>query len=80
MNNKNNYVWYGTIPCIASYGICVISETKEGAEKTLKKAFYQIRRDWWYGQEYYTYKGAFEYFGGKIEKIDFNKAYDDNFA
>tara|TARA_R100000700_G_C3123695_1_gene111658 strand:+ start:243 stop:488 length:246 start_codon:yes stop_codon:yes gene_type:complete len=79
MNNKQKHIWLGTIPEIGGYGISVISETKEGAEKTLKKTFYEMRRDWWYGQEYYTYKGAFEYFSGRIVKIYFDKSYDDSF-
>ena len=64
------YVWLASIPEIAGVGISIISDTK-------KKAYYDIKRDCWYGQEYNTYKGAFEYFGGSISKIYFNEIYDD---
>ena len=71
------YVWLGVIPEIAGIGISVISDTEKNAEKELKKAYYNIKRDWWYGQEYYTYKAALEYFGGTIKKVYFNEIYDD---
>tara|TARA_R100000734_G_scaffold6243_1_gene5289 strand:+ start:1231 stop:1470 length:240 start_codon:yes stop_codon:yes gene_type:complete len=70
------YVWLASIPEIAGVGISIISDTKKNAEKMLKKAYYDIKRDCWYGQEYNTYKGAFEYFGGSISKIYFNEIYD----
>lgn len=71
------YVWLAVIPEIAGIGISVISYTEKNAKKELKKAYYNIKKDWWNGQEYNTYKGAFEYFGGSISKIYFNEIYDD---
>ena len=77
MGKKNNYIWLASIPEIGGIGISVISDTEESAKKILKKEFYAIKRDWWKGQEYNTYKGALEYFGGTIKKVYFNKVYDD---
>ena len=77
MMSKNKYIWLATIPEIGGIGISIISNTEESAKKMLKKAYYDIKRDWWYGQEYNTYKGALEYFGGTIKKVYFNKVYDD---
>ena len=71
------YVWLAVIPEIGGIGISVISDTKKNAEKMLKKAYYNMRRDWWYAQEYNTYNGAFDYFGGSIKKVYFNEIYDD---
>ncbi len=76
MNNKK-YIWLASIPEIAGIGISIISDTEKDAEKMLKKTYYDIKKDWWIGQEYNTYEGAFEYFGGTIKKVYFNEVYDD---
>ena len=77
MKNKE-YIWLASIPEIAGVGISIISNTEKNAEKMLKKAYYEIKRNWWKGYEYGTFTGAFEYFGGNISKVYFNEIYDDS--
>tara|TARA_B100001939_G_scaffold252248_1_gene219148 strand:- start:1698 stop:1946 length:249 start_codon:yes stop_codon:yes gene_type:complete len=79
MNNKTIYV--GQIPEInKGYGISVFANTKNNCIKKLKKAFYEIRKNRKYSNldEFYTFKGALDYFGGSVFQVDFDKTYNYN--
>lgn len=72
--------YLGQIPEVGGVGISVFSKTKKGCLKKLKKAFYDMKKslDYWkISDEYFTFKGAMDYFGGRIVKINPNKVYDD---
>jgi hypothetical protein len=72
------YIWIGIIPDIFGYGITVASMTEEGAMKALRKAY----REWKVHRPNpeTNFKLAMENWGGRIEKIELDKTYSDNFG
>tara|TARA_R100000152_G_C6773813_1_gene201322 strand:- start:1737 stop:1985 length:249 start_codon:yes stop_codon:yes gene_type:complete len=78
---KKGKIFMGQLPEIGGIGISVFSKTEKGCLKKLKKAFYDMKKslDYWnMSDEYFTFKGAMDYFGGRIFEIDMNETYDDN--
>lgn len=75
MNPK--HIWVGVIPDIFGYGITVASMTEGGAKKGLRKAFLEWKK---HRQSPSTFNSAFEDWGGRIDKIELDKAYADNFG
>jgi hypothetical protein len=76
-----NWIWLGTFPGVFGYGICVVGWTKNEVQRILRETYYES----WKGRNgsYPTrkqYQEACEYWGMNIEKIEFNKAYFDDFG
>lgn len=76
--SKKTEIWFATIPSIFGYGICLLSDSEENAKKHLRAQYYAMRKSW--QTLNFTFDRAFEYFGGKIEKIELNKPYYENFG
>ena len=70
-------VWIGHLPEICGYGVFVICKTETAAKKHLIRGYINLtegyRKHWYGGEEYTTFKGAMEYFGGRIYSMDFNE-------
>tara|TARA_R100001594_G_C3841733_1_gene216053 strand:+ start:180 stop:422 length:243 start_codon:yes stop_codon:yes gene_type:complete len=78
---EKDFIWMGRMPGVCGYGICVIGKTKQGAEKSLKNAYYKWRKDSnGFGSHMDTYNKAMDYFGGWVEKKYFGFDYFDDFA
>jgi hypothetical protein len=72
------YIWVGVIPDIFGYGITVASLSRSGAFRALRKAYNQwkVHRP----NSYTCFATSYEDWGGRVEKIELDKAYNDNFA
>lgn len=70
-------VWYGVMPNAFNYGILVMGTSEADATKKLKKQYKKWAKDW---NSQRSFETAMEDCGGKIEQVDFDKAYFDNFA
>jgi len=68
-------IWCGVIPGIYGYGITVFETSEELVKKSLKKHFLAFKKS--YGGEF-SFPKAFDYFGGRIQKIEMDKMYYDN--
>lgn len=74
-------VWFAHIPGIFGYGICVVSDSKEGAMKVLRK-----KHSEWVGKagsphEYVNdFDQALEHFAGGVWEVELDRAYYDNFG
>lgn len=74
-------VWFAHIPGIFGYGICVLSDSKEGAMKVLRKEHSK-----WVSKAGSPYEHvndfdqALEYFGGGVWAVELDRAYYDEFA
>ena len=77
-------IWLAQMPEAFKYGFMVLAETREEAERELKKEFFECRKaaandgmgwscSWW------TFDEAMEYFGGSIGEIELGKVYNDGF-
>lgn len=77
---KKKELWYGHIPEIFGYGMSVISESKAGAMKALRK-----RHSEWVKNARSPYdhvnnfQKSFEYFGGHVGMVELDKVYHDDF-
>lgn len=78
---KPKIVWFAHIPGIFGYGICVLSDSKEGAMNTLRN-----KHSEWVGKagsphEYVNdFDYALEHFGGGVWALELDRAYYDNFG
>jgi hypothetical protein len=78
---KPKIVWFAHIPGIFGYGICVLSDSKEGAMKTLRD-----KHSEWVGKagsphEYVNdFDQALEHFAGGAWEVELNRAYYDDFG
>lgn len=75
---KLTHIWIGVIPDIFGYGISVASLTEDGAMKALRNAYneWKVHRP----NSSTTFSTSFENFGGRVERIELNKSYCDNFG
>jgi hypothetical protein len=71
------YIWVGVIPDIFGYGITVASLSRSGAFRALRKAFLEWKK---HRESPSTFNSAFEDWGGRVEQIELDKAYADNFG
>jgi hypothetical protein len=74
----SKHIYVGIIPDIFGYGISVASDSEAGAMEALRKAY----ADWKEANPDSTtsFKTSFEYWGGRVTKVELNKAYHDNFS
>ena len=72
------HIYIGVIPAIFGYGINVASDTQEGAMVALRKAYdeWKVARP----NPDTNFEKSFEDWGGRVEKVELGKAYNDDFS
>jgi hypothetical protein len=82
MKKRKSYIWMATIPDIFGYGLIVVDKSEELALKALKKEYYAWkktnRKAGYYSDS--TFNSSWEDWGGRTEKIELGKAYNDGFC
>ena len=71
------HIYIGIIPGIFGYGISVASKTQDGAFRALRKAYAGWKEV--YPDNTTSFVDSFEYYGGRVEKVELDKAYHDDF-
>ena len=70
-------VWIGSLPQFCGYGVLVICKNEKDAKKYLRRGYNDLskcyRKHWYGNEEYATFKGAMEYFGGSVYSVNFNE-------
>ena len=78
---KPKTVWFARLPGIFGYGICVLSDSKEGAVKALRKKHSEWVCKAGSPHEYVNdFEQALEHFGGGVWELEFDRPYYDNFG
>ena len=74
---KPKTIWMGIIPGIFGYGISVASESQEGVNAALRKAYaeWKVARP----NSETNFESSFEEWGGHIFEVELNKSYFDSF-
>ena len=73
-------MWCAEIPEICGYGIRIYGKSKKDSIKYLKKEFYGFRKAYCWSKrsdclDFYTFKDAMEYFGGRVFEVKINENY-----
>lgn len=75
---RRKFIFIGVIPGIFGYGISVVGESKEDCMKALKKCYAEWKKG--YPDSSTNFKGSFEDWGGRVDKIELGKGYFDDFG
>ena len=75
---KKQLIYIGRLPDVFGYGICVVSKSKAGAMRALRKGY----NDWKAARpnSATTFESSFEYYGGYVEAVEIGKPYADGFT
>ena len=78
-------LWFGHIPNICGRGISVISGSREGAMKSLRKRHSELMRQREKDglppmPEIANFNDSIDYFGGCVREIEMDRAYNDDFG
>lgn len=71
-----NKLYYGEIPDIFGYGISALGNSKKEVMDALRKGYDAWKENC--PDEETNFKTSFEYYGGRVDRIEIGKAYSES--